>query len=180
MTLQQPPAPTPSGTSRRTVLRTAAWTAPAITVAATVPAFAGSPGTDLGNFSLNGSCGVLGAISPGFTLTAGADEAIPAGTIISIVNTGVVSLTAVPIVNTSGTTNMPGLVNVDVLANGSFTVTLAQALPAGATLRIGWLLAVNVLAAKNASVTLPTGYTAGAGAKTSGGFSSTLILCSST
>lgn len=68
--------------SRRTLLRSSAWAAPVIVMAAAVPASMASE-IDLGAIQLNGVCGTLGVIRNGFDLVA-AQTPIPVGTVITL------------------------------------------------------------------------------------------------
>lgn len=155
------------GISRRTVMKGAAWSVPVIAAAVATPMAAASG--DAGAFQLNGTCGVLGVLGPGFTLAAGA-VALPVGTIINITGSGIANIGVFSITG--------GLADVNVLSPTSRSITLTSPLAAGATLEARTTLSISVAFTLNASITLPSGYTPGAGAKSSGGVSSTLILCS--
>ena len=78
--------------SRRTLVKGAAWSLPVVAVAAATPLAAASTVTNVGDFSIDGSCGALGIIGAGFDLTAG-NVALPAGTVIDITTTGSGTLT---------------------------------------------------------------------------------------
>lgn len=145
-----------NSTSRRAVVKGAAWSVPVIAAAVAAPAASAST-SELGALALNGSCGVLGVLGPGFTLTASPTAPIPAGTVITITGSGVAS--------------------VAVLSGTSRQVTLTAPLAAGQTLNLRTTLSISVAFGLNASVTLPSGYTA-TGGKLSGNVNSTLVLCS--
>ncbi|WP_146078082.1 hypothetical protein [Subtercola sp. Z020] len=154
---------------RRTVVKTAAWSVPAIALAVAAPMAAASGDVDLGAYRLTGTCGVLGVVGPGFTLTAGPTEALPVGTTITISGSGVANI---GVFSVSG-----GTANVAVLSGTSRQITLTSELPAGATLTARTTLSISVAFGLNAVSTLPTGYIA-TGAKSAANVSSTLILCS--
>jgi hypothetical protein len=155
--------------ARRTVMKGAAWSLPVIALAVATPAAAASGDTDLGAFAINGSCGVLGVLGPGFVLTAGPTEPLPVGTTITITGSGIANI---GVFSVSG-----GTANVAVLSNTSRQITLTAELPAGAQLAMRTTLSITVAFQLNAAVSVPTGYVA-TGAKTAGNVSSTLILCS--
>lgn len=157
-----------NSTSRRAVVKGAAWSVPVIAAAVAAPAASAST-SELGALQLNGSCGVLGVLGPGFTLTASATAPIPAGTVITITGTGIANIGVFSVTG--------GLASVAVLSGTSRQITLTAPLPAGATLNLRTTLSISVAFGLNASVTLPTGYTA-TGGKLSGNVNSTLILCS--
>lgn len=160
---------TETAPSRRTVLKGAAWSVPLIAAAAASPLAAASVAIDVGAFSLVGSCGVLGVLDPGFTLTAG-DQPLPVGTSIVIQGSGIADI---GVFSVSG-----GTAVVSVLSSTSRSVTLTSALPAGASLALRTTLSITVAFTLNATMSLPSGYVPGAGAKSTGTVSSTLILCS--
>ena len=155
--------------SRRSLVKGAAWSVPVIAVAAATPLAAASTTTDVGAFALNGTCGVLGVLGPGFTLQAGPTAALPVGTVITITGSGIANIGVFSVTG--------GTANVNVLSNTSRQITLTSAVPAGATIAFRTTLSITVAFQLNAVATLPTGFTA-TGAKTSGSVSSTLILCS--
>jgi hypothetical protein len=155
--------------SRRTLVKGAAWSVPVIAVAAASPLAAASTATNVGDFSLAGSCGVLGVLGPGFTLTAGAAP-LPAGTVINITGSGIANIGVFSVTG--------GTASVNVLSPTSRQVTLTAPLAAGATLDLRTTLSLSVAFTLNASTTLPSGYVAGSGAKQSGTVTSTLVLCS--
>lgn len=157
----------PHSPSRRSVVRATAWALPAVTLVTAAPAFAASPG-DVGAYTLVGSCGVLGILGPGFTLTPGA-QPLPAGTVVTITGTGVANIGVLSI---SG-----GLADVNVLSDNVRRVTLTQDLQPGQQLSMRTTLSVSVAFTLTAGSTLPEGYTA-TGAKTAGSVNSTLVLCS--
>ncbi|MDO9396872.1 MAG: hypothetical protein Q7T71_10035 [Herbiconiux sp.] len=156
------------GLDRRTVMKGAAWSLPVVALAVATPSAAASD-TDIGAYSLDGSCGVLGLIGPGFELTASATAAIPAGTIITITGSGVANIGVFSVTG--------GTATVNVLSSTSRSIVLTADLPAGATLAARTTLSITVAFSLNAAATLPTGYIA-SGAKSAGNVSSTLILCS--
>ncbi|WP_440708374.1 hypothetical protein [Herbiconiux sp. YIM B11900] len=159
-----------SGVARRTVMKGAAWSLPVIALAVSTPLAAASD-IQVGAFSLNGACGILGVIAPGFTLTAAADAPLPVGTTVIITGSGVANI---GVFSVSG-----GTANVAVLSDTSRQITLTAALPAGATIDFRTTLSISVLFTLNAVASLPTGYV-GTGAKAAGSVSSTAILCSAT
>lgn len=154
--------------TRRSVTAAAAWTVPVVAVAVATPSAAAS-NVDLGAYVLRGTCGVLGVIGPGFTLTAGPTEPLPIGTIVTVVGSGVANI---GVFSVSG-----GTADVAVLSSTSRQITLTAALPAGATITFRTTLSISVAFGLNAVSTLPAGYT-GTGSKTAANVSSTLILCS--
>lgn len=155
--------------SRRTLVKGAAWSVPVIAVAAATPFAAASTATNVGNFALNGSCGTLGLLGPGFTLTAGSAP-LPVGTIVNITGGGVAN---VGVFSVTG-----GTATVNVLSGTSRQITLTAPVPAGATIAFRTTLSITVAFTLSATTTLPSGFVAGAGAKQTGGVSSTLVLCS--
>ncbi|WP_368498748.1 hypothetical protein [Herbiconiux sp. A18JL235] len=160
-----------SGVDRRTVMKGAAWSLPVIALAVATPAASASGTTDIGAYALNGSCGTLGILGPGFTLTAGATEPIPANTTVLINGSGVANI---GVFSVSG-----GTANVAVLSGTSRLITLTSAVPAGATISFRTTLSITVAFTLNATATLPTGYV-GTGGKPAGSVTSTLVLCSTT
>ncbi|MDR6867255.1 hypothetical protein J2Y69_001856 [Microbacterium resistens] len=156
------------GVSRRTLVKGAAWSLPVIAVAAATPLAAASTGTVEG-FAVEGTCGLLGALGPGFTVKAGTTP-IPVGTTILVQTSGVLALN---LISLSG----QGLAELNLLSNKQIAITLTAPIPAGSQLNIQWLLSVTVLTTTSATLTLPTGYTAGAGTKSLGSLRQTLILC---
>lgn len=155
--------------SRRAVTRTAVWSVPAVAVVSAAPAFAASGPTDVGAYSVNGSCGTLGVIGPGFIITAG-PEPLPVGSMIEIVGTGVANI---------GVFSSTSPIAIDVVNPSTRRGTLTAPLPANATLELRTTLSITVAFQLSATTALPTGYTA-TGAKTSAGVTSTLVLCSAT
>lgn len=153
--------------SRRAVVKGAAWSVPVIAAAVAAPAASAST-SELGALALNGTCGVLGVIGPGFTLTASATAPIPAGTVITISGSGVANIGVFSVTG--------GLATVNVLSGTSRQITLTAPLAAGTTLNLRTTLSLTVAFSLNASVTLPSGYTA-TGGKLSGTVNSTLVLC---
>lgn len=88
---------TTAGPSRRQIAKGAAWAVPAVTVAAAAPALAASPnpvctGTDITLGVAN--CRLVGLVSPEatFTITAGPDCRIPAGTPVSLTGGALASI----------------------------------------------------------------------------------------
>jgi hypothetical protein len=156
---------------RRTIMKGAAWSIPVIALAVATPAAAASGDTDLGAYHINGTCGVLGVLGPGFTLTAGPTEPLPVGTTVTITGSGVANIGVFSVTG--------GTANVNVLSNTSRQITLTSAVPAGATIAFRSTLSISVAFTFNAVTATPAGYTA-TGAKTAGSVSSTLILCSAT
>lgn len=153
--------------TRRTVMKSAAWAAPAIALAVATPSASAST-VDIGAYALNGSCGVLGVLGPGFTLTA-ASAPIPAGTFIDITGTGVADIGVFSVTG--------GTASVSVLSGTSRRITLTSELPAGQTLAMRTTLSITVVWTLNATATLPADYI-GTGGKPSGSVNSTLVLCS--
>lgn len=126
---------------------------------------------DLGALRLDGSCGVMGVLGPGFMLKAGPDQALPVGTTVVIIGSGVANIGVFSIAG--------GSASVTVLSGTSRHITLTAALPAGATMELRTTLSITVPFTLNAITSLPAGHV-GTGAKLAGGVSSTLILCSAT
>ncbi|MDF9716506.1 hypothetical protein [Nocardioides sp. ChNu-99] len=157
--------------SRRAVTRAAVWSVPTVAVVAAAPAFAASV-TDIGAYTIDGSCGVLGAVGPGFVITAPVDAPIPAGSSITITGTGVANIGAI-------TPSGPATVAVAEPSPTTRTATLASDLPAGSRLELRSALSLNVAFTLTGVGALPSGYTA-TGAKNAGSVSSTLVLCSAT
>jgi hypothetical protein len=155
------------GLDRRTVMKGAAWSVPVIALAVATPAHAASI-IDVGAYRLDGDCGILAVIGPGFTLQASATAPLPVGTTVTITSSGIASIGVVSIDG--------GTASVNVLSPTSQTFTLTAPLPAGATIAFRTLLSINVAFTLNAVSTLPGTYE-GSGAKSAGSVSSTLILC---
>lgn len=153
--------------SRRAVTRTAAWSVPAVAVVSAAPAFAASGPIDVGAYTVNGTCGTLGVVGPGFVITAG-PEALPVGSIIDITGSGVANI---------GVFSSTSPIAIDVLSPTTRRGTLTAPLPANSTLTLRTTLSITVAFQLNATTALPTGYTA-TGAKTSANVTSTLVLCS--
>jgi hypothetical protein len=160
--------PTPSDASRRGVLRAGVWALPAVTATAAAPAFAAAS-ADLGAFRLEGSCGVLGLLGPGFVLTAG-PAALPAGTVVTVTGAGVANIGVFSV--TGGAT-----ANVNVLSPATRSINLTSPLPAGSRLELRTTLSISVAFQMAGAVALPPGYTA-QGAKTTAAVTSTLLVCS--
>ena len=159
---------TPSDASRRSLLRAGVWALPAVTVTAAAPAFAAAS-ADLGAFRLEGSCGVLGVLGPGFVLRAG-PTALPVGTIVTVTGTGVANIGVFGV--TGGTT-----ADVSVLSPATRSIILTSPLPAGSRIEFRTTLSISLAFTLTGAATLPPGYTA-QGAKTTAAVRSTLVLCS--
>ncbi|NQX28253.1 hypothetical protein HQQ81_12970 [Microbacteriaceae bacterium VKM Ac-2854] len=155
--------------TRRVITTGALWSVPALAVAVAAPMASASGDTEIGAYSLRGTCGILGVIGPGFLLQASASAPVPAGTTILIVGSGIAN---VGVFSVTG-----GLASVSVLSGTSRLITLTAPLAAGATIAFRTTLSISVAFTLTGASTLPTGYVA-TGAKTSGSVSSTLILCS--
>lgn len=120
---------TTAGPSRRSIAKGAAWAVPAVSVAAAAPALAASTtactGTDITLGVEN--CSLVSLLSPEayFTITAGADCSIPAGTPVSLTGGALASVGLAALVD----------LNVGVLTFGSDigSATLTEEVPAGQT-----------------------------------------------
>lgn len=156
--------------SRRTIAKGAAWSVPVVAVAAAAPAASASTTTDVGAYHIDGSCGVLGVLGPGFTLTAGTAP-LPVGTVINITGSGIANIGVFSVTG--------GTASVAVLSPTSRSITLTAPLAAGAQMAFRTTLSISVAFTLNAATVLPAGYT-GTGSKAAGSVSSTLILCSAT
>lgn len=155
---------------RRTVIKTAAWSVPVIAAAVATPfASASVAPAAVNGLRVDGSCGLLGVLGPGFTVKAGSTP-IPAGTVITIKSSGLLSVSAISL---SG----QGLANINLLNSNTVAITLAAPLAAGQTMIINWLLSINLFSEQTATLTLPTGYTLGTGCKPTGTLNTTLIFC---
>ena len=161
--------PKVQGVSRRTLIEGAAWSLPVIAVAVAAPAASASG--DIGAFSLNGTCGVLGVLGPGFLLTASATAPIPSGTVIDITGTGVANI---GVFTTTG-----GTATVTVISPTARRITTTSDIPAGAAIAMRTTLSITVAFTLPAATTLPDGWT-GTGSKPNGTVTSTLVLCSAT
>lgn len=126
---------------------------------------------DVGAYRVGGTCGVLGLLGPGFTLTSGPTTPLPVGTSILVTGSGVANIGVFSVTG--------GTATVTVLSPTARQITLTAALPAGATLAMRTTLSIAQAFGLNALVTLPAGFEA-TEAKTSGTVSSTLILCTAT
>ncbi|RFA13866.1 hypothetical protein B7R21_07275 [Subtercola boreus] len=155
---------------RRTVVRTAAWSVPAIALAIGVPAHAASGDVNVGAFTLTATSGLLGLIVPGFRLKAGT-VALPVGTTVAITGNGLVN---VGVIGVTG-----GTASANVLSPTSALYTLTSELAAGATISFLSTVSINLAFAFSAVAALPTGYMS-TGAKSSAGLSCTAVLCSAT
>ena len=170
--MPEPKALTPpetSGVSRRTLIEGAAWSLPVIAVAVASPAASASG--DIGAYSLNGTCGVLGVLGPGFTLTASATAPIPAGTTIAITGSGVANIGVFSITG--------GTATVTVISPTSRLITTTADIPAGSTMAMRTTLSITVAFTLSGSTTLPEGWT-GTDGKPNGTVTSSLVLCSAT
>ena len=163
---------TNSGVSRRSLVKGAAWSVPIIAVAASTPIAAASNETVVDGFSVDGSCGLLGAVNAGFIVKAGTTP-LPVGTRILVTTNRTIADVNVISINGAGAP----LADIDLLSSGSISVTLEEEVPAGGTFNLGWLLSISVLTNTTATLTLPTGYTAGDNVKNTGTLEQTLILC---
>jgi hypothetical protein len=155
-----------SGIDRRVVLRGVAWSLPVIALAAATPARAASV-SDVGAFALGGSCGTIGILGPGFTLTA-ASAPLPVGTILIITGAGVSNI---GVFTVSG-----GSASVVALSGTSRLITLTAELPADATMSFRTTLPVGSSFTLDAVVSLPSEYV-GTGSKSAGSVSSTTQFC---
>jgi hypothetical protein len=156
--------------ARRTIVKGAAWSLPVIALAVAAPAAAASGDINVGAYQLAGTCGVLGMLGPGFTLTAGSAP-LPIGTTVVITGSGVANIGVFSVTG--------GTAPVTVLSGTSRMFTLTAPLAAGATLSARTTLSISVAFTLNAVATLPSGYIA-TGQKATGSVSSTLVLCSAT
>ncbi|MFT4245650.1 MAG: hypothetical protein QM571_03900 [Micrococcaceae bacterium] len=154
--------------SRRSIVKGAVWSVPVVASAVAVPAMAASPGS-VGNFHIDGTCGVVGLLGKGFTLTAAPDNELPVGTVIDITSNNGVDISALTITG--------GVATINALSKTHQQVVLTAPLAAGQTMNMLTVLSVSVAVTLNAVVTLPAGYTPGSGAKATGKVVSTLILC---
>jgi len=137
------------------------------------PTCDGNPGAcaeDVGAYQLVGTCGSLGILPPGFTLTAG-QKPLPVGTSVLVIGSGIANIGVFSVTG--------GTASVTVLSGTSRLITLTAALPAGATMAMRTTLNITNAFTLNAVTSLPADYV-GTGAKSAGTVSSTLILCSST
>lgn len=159
-----------AGIERRTIVKGAAWSLPVIALAVGAPAQAASGDVNVGAFQLDGTCGVLSVLGPGFTLTAGT-VALPVGTTVTILGSGVANIGVFSVTG--------GTASVSVLSATSRQIVLTSALAAGATIAFRTTLSISVAFTLTASAALPTGYTS-TGAKTAGSVSATAVLCSRT
>lgn len=159
------------GVSRRSLVKGAAWSVPVIAAAVATPLAAASGDIELGAFHIDGSCGVLGVLGPGFTLTAGPSEPLPVGTSVTITGSGIANIGVFSVTG--------GTASVTVLSPTSRQVVLTSALPAGATIAFRTTLSISVAFTLNAATSVPTGYI-GTGSKGAGSVNATLVLCSAT
>ena len=156
--------------SRRALVKGAAWSVPVIAVAAATPLAAASTATNVGDFHIDGTCGVLGVLGPGFTLTAGSAP-LPVGTIINVTGSGIANIGVFSVTG--------GTATVNVLSGTARQITLTAPLAAGATIAFRTTLSISVAFTLNAATSVPTGYI-GTGSKGAGSVNATLVLCSAT
>ncbi|MEE2567943.1 hypothetical protein V1638_00820 [Pseudarthrobacter sp. J64] len=154
--------------NRRSVVKGAAWSVPVIAAAIAAPAASASV-LDAGAFNLDGTCGVLGLLGPGFLLTAADTAPVPAGTVITITSSGIANIGVFSLTG--------GAAVVNVLSADSVQIVLTGDLLPGETLAMRTTLSITVAFTLNAVATLPAGYI-GTGSDSVGQVSSTLILCS--
>lgn len=154
--------------SRRTLVKGAAWSLPVVAVAAATPLAAASTVTNVGDFSIDGSCGALGIIGAGFDLTAG-NVALPAGTVIDITTTGLANIGLFTVTG--------GTADVQLIGTTGNRITLSAPLAANQTLQLRNAVTVAVISTMTANVTLPSGSVAGSNAKPTGAINATLVLC---
>jgi len=140
---------TARGHTRRTVIKSAAWSIPAIAVATAVPLAAASVPPAQQNVIVTSSCyGInilgIGQSFPQFTITA-VGAPIQAGSTFLLTGTGIANLTF-------GDTNGLGVLNI--LSSDSAIFTLNQAIPAGssATLQVTGFASAQVLRSYTMSV----------------------------
>lgn len=160
----------PEGIRRRTVITGAAWSVPVIAAAIGTPLAAAS-GSDAGDFILDGSCGSLGILGPGFTLTAGMVP-LPVGTIITVSGSGVGDVGAFTVTG--------GAASVVVVSPTSRRIILTAPLPAGATIDARTTLTLGTDFTMSGGVILPAEYTAGPDAKWIALVNSSVTSCSAT
>ncbi|MCJ1695487.1 hypothetical protein MT349_06810 [Rathayibacter caricis] len=153
--------------SRRSVTAAAAWTVPVVAVAVATPSAAASL-IDVGPFQLNGSCGLLNVVGPGFTLTASGASALPAGTTLTITGSGVAN---VALFTATGVT-----ADITALSATSQRIVLTAPVPAGTTVQFRTLLSIAVAFQLNALVAVPPATHIGTGAKTTATVRSRLVL----
>ena len=160
-----------TSTDRRAVIRNTAWAVPAIAAAVAAPLASASTTADIdvGAYVNLGTCGVLGVLGPGFTLTASPTAPLPVDTTITIIGSGIGNI------GTFGASG--GTASITTLSGTARQAVLTAPLPAGATLALRTTLSISVAFTLNAVVSLPNGYR-GTGAKPAASVSSTLILCS--
>lgn len=155
------------GISRRTIMKGAAWSVPVIAAAVATPMAAASGG-DVGAFSVDGDCGVLGLLLPGFVIAAGPSAPLPAGTVIDITATGIANVQLFSISS--------ALADIQLLSPTSQRITLVSDLPAGTSFNARAVVGLGVGSTLTATATLPAGYTA-TGGKPVGTLNQTAILC---
>ncbi|WP_424464621.1 hypothetical protein [Pseudoclavibacter helvolus] len=157
---------------RRGLIKSAAWAAPVVLSALAAPLAASSATINVGNFRTLGTCGTLGVLGPGFTITAAPTAPLPVGTTLQINGTGVANIGLFSVTG--------GSAQVQVLSGTARTVILTAALPAGATLAARTTLSISVAFTLSATLSLPEGYVGGGEAKPSAQVTSTLVFCSGT
>lgn len=138
-------------------MRGAAWAAPVVVVAAAAP-LAAATTTNVGAYSIAGTCGPLGGLQAGFVLTADVSEPLPIGTVIDIGGTGT------GIDRILGLIAFPSIATITEIDLWTRRVTLVAPLPAGAALTLHTAMPPFTTWSLWATVTLPTGYTS-SGAK---------------
>jgi len=153
--------------TRRSVVKGAAWAAPVLALAVATPAATASGTTDVSGFTLEGSCGVLGLIGPGFDLTAGTAP-LPVGTTVTVTGEGLLDI---GLLSTTG-----GLATVGLIGDSSQVITLTSELPAGQTLAARMLLSISAAYELSATVALPAGYTA-TSSKPTASIEKPLLVC---
>lgn len=158
-----------AGMDRRTVIKAAAWTVPAIAIAVAAPRAAAST-SDVGAYSLSGSCGAPGIQGPGFVLVASATAPVPTGTTVLISGTGVSSIGVF-------SSTPSGMTTQTRLSGTATQFTLTADLPAGTAISFRTTLSTSARWTLNALTTLPEGYTA-TGAKSDAVVTSSLTGCS--
>lgn len=154
--------------ARRTLLRAAAWSTPVFAAAVAAP-LATASDVIVGDFAIEGTCGTVGELGPGFTLTASPTVALPVGTSFLIVGSGVTNVGVFTLTGGAATvSNLGGQVRM---------VELTAALSAGQTLAVRSTLSLSVTFTIIAFVTLPDGFQAGPDAKEAASVTSTSSIC---
>jgi hypothetical protein len=146
----------PTGLNRRTLVKAAAWSAPALSVAVASPAMAASVVTELDVVIDQANCTLAGlATSPRFVIRAVNGE-IPAGTVFELTPGAGLSVGVNLDLNGLGA-------DFQVLNNGdTITLLLDEAIPQGGSLDVPFLTnTIQVGVNRNARlslVSLPAGY----------------------